>query len=108
MSRAEALSICWDMFLDSHVRIAKAYKLDDVAFFGQNGRLLRSARCAFWAIITRELFASIFHSYSLGKAYHPSGISTLFFDNTARPLESKVHTRALTGSANLSGCPLGT
>ncbi len=46
--------------------------------------------------------------HSLGKAYHPSGMVILFFDRILWPLESKIHTRARTDSASLTGCPFGT
>lgn len=80
MSRSEAFSIGGNMFLDDHIRIAEANKLYLVPFFRQDSRLLRSAGRAFWFVITRELFSSIFHSYSFGKAYQPSAMVILFFE----------------------------
>ena len=65
MSRAETFAISWDMFLDRHVRIAEANELYDLAFFCKHSRLLWSAGRAFWAIIAREFFTSIFHNYSV-------------------------------------------
>ena len=64
MSRAEIRSSTGNMFLDRHIRIAKTNKCYCTAFLGQHSRLFRSAGRAFWAIITREFFSSIFHNRS--------------------------------------------
>ena len=108
MSRPEAFSISGNMFLNDHIRIAKANKLYLVTFFRQDSRLLRSARRAFRFVISRKLFSSIFHNYSFGKAYQPSGIMILFFERIIWPFESRTQTLAFTLSANITGCPFGT
>lgn len=108
MTRAKALSPRGNVFLDRHVWIAKTNKLYDFTLFSEHRRFLRRSGRAFGFVITRELFSTIFHNYSFGNAYHPSGMVILLADFTLRPEASRTQTLALTLSASLTGCPLGT
>lgn len=103
VARSKTLASRRNIFLDRHVGIAEAHQLYNLAFFREHSRLLRSARCFLWDIVTTEFFAVIFHNYSFGKAYHPSGMVILLDDLTVRPDASRVHTLTRTVSARRTG-----
>jgi hypothetical protein len=42
MSRSETLASLWYVFLDSHIRVPKAYKANIITLFGGHSELLAS------------------------------------------------------------------